>query len=89
MVDRRLKARAHPGGRGRLPGDPGLDVVGLTADRITPEMVLVRHGETEWSRDGRHTGRSDVALTEVGREEAALVGSRLRAWRFARVLTSP
>ena len=55
----------------------------------TSEVVLVRHGETEWSRDGRHTGRTDVPLTEPGREEAALLGARLAPWRFARVLASP
>jgi broad specificity phosphatase PhoE len=54
-----------------------------------PEVVLVRHGETEWSRDGRHTGRTDVPLTAGGREEARLLGARLSAWRFAQVLTSP
>ena len=55
----------------------------------TSEVVLVRHGETEWSRDGRHTGRTDVPLTELGREEAALLGARLAPWRFAGVLASP
>jgi broad specificity phosphatase PhoE len=54
-----------------------------------PEVVVVRHGETEWSRSGRHTGRTDVPLTETGRREA----ERLRGWlgerRFALVLTSP
>jgi broad specificity phosphatase PhoE len=51
--------------------------------------VLVRHGETEWSLAGRHTGRTDVPLTAHGREEAGLVGAALRKWRFARVFTSP
>jgi probable phosphoglycerate mutase len=45
--------------------------------------------KTEWSRDGRHTGRTDVPLTEVGRQEAALLGARLAPWRFSRVLASP
>lgn len=53
------------------------------------QIVLVRHGETEWSREGRHTGRSDVPLTEPGREQAAALGATLLAWRFALVLTSP
>ena len=55
----------------------------------TPEIVLVRHGETEWSRTGRHTGRTDVPLTEQGRREAEAVGVALRERRFALVLTSP
>jgi broad specificity phosphatase PhoE len=54
-----------------------------------PELVLIRHGETEWSRDGRHTGRTDVALTREGRRQAKLVGEWLAGRAFARVLTSP
>ena len=53
------------------------------------EVVLVRHGETEWSRDGKHTGRTDIPLTERGRQEARAVGAELRGRRFALVLTSP
>jgi broad specificity phosphatase PhoE len=53
------------------------------------EVVLVRHGETQWSRDGRHTGRTDVPLTEHGREQAEAVGAGLRERDFALVLTSP
>jgi len=51
--------------------------------------VLVRHGETEWSRAGRHTGRTDVPLTEHGRGQAVAVGEELRARGFALVLSSP
>ncbi|HZE28828.1 MAG TPA: histidine phosphatase family protein, partial [Gaiellaceae bacterium] len=53
------------------------------------EIVLVRHGETEWSRDGRHTGRTDVPLTERGEEQARAVGEALRGREFALVLSSP
>jgi len=55
----------------------------------TSEIVLVRHGETEWSKAGRHTGRTNVPLTEQGRREAEAVGAALRERRFALVLTSP
>jgi broad specificity phosphatase PhoE len=53
------------------------------------EIVLVRHGETEWSRDGRHTGRTDIPLTDAGRAQAGQLREALSEWRFARVLSSP
>jgi broad specificity phosphatase PhoE len=53
------------------------------------EVVLVRHGETEWSRDGKHTGRTDVPLTPVGRKQAEALREVLSGREFARVLTSP
>jgi probable phosphoglycerate mutase len=53
------------------------------------DVVLIRHGETEWSRAGRHTGRTDVPLTEHGREEASALGEKLAGRRFALVLASP
>lgn len=54
-----------------------------------PRVVLVRHGQTAWSVSEQHTGRTDVALTDVGEEQAAQLGARLAEWQFARVLTSP
>jgi probable phosphoglycerate mutase len=53
------------------------------------QVVLVRHGETEWSRSGRHTGRTDIPLDGTGRAQAAAIGPRLKAWNFALVLSSP
>src|SRR5918996_702725 len=53
------------------------------------EAVLVRHGETEWSRDRRHTGRTDVPLTEAGREQAWKLREALAGRRFELVLSRP
>jgi len=52
-------------------------------------MVLIRHGETAWSRDRRHTGRTDIPLTPVGESQAAALAPRLARWTFDRVLVSP
>lgn len=52
-------------------------------------IVLVRHGETEWSRSGQHTGRTDLPLTEKGRSDAAKLSPHLSARRFGLVLISP
>jgi probable phosphoglycerate mutase len=52
-------------------------------------IVLVRHGETEWSRTGRHTGRTDIELDATGRRDAAAIARRVRGRRWAAVLTSP
>ena len=53
------------------------------------QIVIVRHGETAWSREGKHTGRTDVPLTEKGRDQARLLAKRLVNRTFGRVLSSP
>jgi broad specificity phosphatase PhoE len=53
------------------------------------EVWLLRHAETEWSRDGRHTGRTDVSLTGEGRERARALRDRVAGRPFALVLSSP
>jgi broad specificity phosphatase PhoE len=57
------------------------------ADR--PEIWLARHGETEWSRSMRHTGRTDIELTDNGREQARKLRCGLEGHEFSRVLSSP
>ena len=56
---------------------------------MASEVVLIRHGATEWSTSGRHTGRTDIALTDDGRTQALAVRDRVAAWKFALVLVSP
>lgn len=52
-------------------------------------IVLVRHGPTEWSVSGRHTGNTDLPLTDEGRATAGLLRERLARYDFATVLASP
>lgn len=54
-----------------------------------PEIWLVRHGETEWSVSGQHTGRTDIPLTAKGEEAARRLGGRLAGRTFSAVLSSP
>ncbi len=62
----------------------------MSADAsYSSELWLVRHGETEWSRDGRHTSTTDLPLTDVGEEAAVTLAPRLAEVEFDLVLTSP
>jgi len=53
------------------------------------EVWLLRHAETEWSRSGRHTGRTDVELTDAGRRRARELAKHLAGHQFGLVLSSP
>ncbi|MGA7105703.1 MAG: histidine phosphatase family protein [Candidatus Deferrimicrobiaceae bacterium] len=58
-------------------------------DERRPDIWIVRHGETDWSRTGRHTGRTDTPLTAAGEREAMALGKRFDGRTFALVLSSP
>jgi broad specificity phosphatase PhoE len=63
---------------GRLRYGPGMG-----------ELLLIRHGETEWSRSGQHTGRTDIPLTEAGVEAARLLAPVVARWQVIAAFTSP
>jgi broad specificity phosphatase PhoE len=53
------------------------------------EIVLIRHGQTEWSANGRHTSYTDLDLTEAGEQQAREAGARLNGRTFVAVISSP
>lgn len=53
------------------------------------EIVLIRHGQTEWSANGRHTSYTDLPLTSEGERQARAIGARIAGREFAAVLSSP
>ena len=54
-----------------------------------PIIYLARHGETEWSISGQHTGLTDLPLTKRGERNARSLGRRLEGMKFSKVFTSP
>jgi broad specificity phosphatase PhoE len=61
----------------------------MESDALIEQIYLIRHGETQWSLSGQHTGRTDVPLTEHGEQQARALGLRLRSISFTHVLVSP
>ena len=61
----------------------------MTDSPLAARLFLIRHGETEWSLSGQHTGRTDIPLTADGEAAARRLGPWLEGVAFARVLTSP
>ena len=57
--------------------------------RALARLYFIRHGQTEWSLSGQHTGRTDIPLTEQGEQDARKLADRLRTVRFSHVFTSP
>src|SRR5207248_11355297 len=88
----RAPGPARTGGRGDRERQP-LASIGPARDdgqaRLTVAIYLARHGETEWSRSGRHTGLTDLALTPNGEAEAAGLGKTLAGIDFDAVYSSP
>lgn len=56
---------------------------------MSSKLLVIRHGQTDWSREGKHTGLTDVALTDQGRAEARAAARTLGDWSIDRVYASP
>src|SRR5215472_9029105 len=82
--------RAHQGAPWLNPEirPPAVMVPGCYGPRMG-ELLLIRHGETEWSRSGRHTGRTDVPLTEVGIAAATVLAPAVLGRQVVAAFTSP
>lgn len=71
------------------PGPPRWWLTVGEARAVPPTALVIRHGETEWSMAGRHTGRTDIPLTDRGRAQVAELATVLSGERFAEVMCSP
>jgi broad specificity phosphatase PhoE len=70
--------------------DAAASAAATTSAGLRPtRLVVVRHGETDWSKAGRHTGRTDVPLNAAGRAQARRIGTLLAGRSFTRVVASP
>src|ERR1700722_8465078 len=81
---RREEARSPPqagAAQERLAHAPPMDT--------GPSLWLIRHGETEWSKSGQHTSRTDLALTDAGREQAKRIAPLIAGVHFTSVVVSP
>jgi len=56
---------------------------------MVQQLLIIRHGQTEWSKTGKHTGRTDIPITDVGRDEARAAARTLDGWNIDAVYTSP
>ena len=79
----------HGGPASRTRPSPRQRRAGAGAEGARMKIVLVRHGQTEWSVSGQHTSTTDIPLTERGREAARALRERLAGREFALVLASP
>lgn len=70
-------------------GQDGTTEAGATRARGDARLVLLRHGETEWSRSGRHTSTTDLPLTPAGERQARRVGAAIGGHDYGLVLASP